>query len=89
MAGAWSGGVSRGLLHIGQMAKQRLTLNPPNEICPRIMLTVGASVACDARSIWRMANDKRKCFRAPYKQMWIQKQLLASRDAWVAIPECK
>ncbi|MFM0339643.1 hypothetical protein [Paraburkholderia fungorum] len=34
MAGAWSGGASRGLLHIGRMAKQRLTLNLPNDFVP-------------------------------------------------------
>ena len=34
MAGAWSSGASRGLLHIGRMAKQRLTLNLPNDFVP-------------------------------------------------------
>jgi len=61
-------------LHFGQLAEQRSTLKPPDYFIPESQKPCFAlwSDRGALRGAW--LNDKRKRFRAPYKQIWIQKR---------------
>jgi len=73
-----AGGASREVLHIGRVAQPVFTVVTPDDLSPNYISRFYLVGLIQALYVAHGLNDKRNCFRAPYKQVWIKKGFFAS-----------
>lgn len=71
-----AGGASREVLHIGRVAQTVFTVVTPDDLSPNYISRFYLVGLIQALYVAHGLNDKRNCFRAPYKQVWIKKGFL-------------